>query len=329
MHNYLAALGICLPLMAGTLQSAVTPVIIDTDMGTDDVMAIALILAHREIPVEAITVVNGLAHVAAGAANARRLVQASGRPGIAVYEGRTAPLQGTAAFPADWRKTADLPISAASVLPTTNERADVWLARRLRDSGHPVRILALGPLTNLALALEGARPDSMEEIVMMGGAFHVPGNLGEAATEKRAEPVAEGNFFVDPQAAARVFRSGVKLRVVPLDATNRVKLDEPFVQGFRRNTTGPLAEIVSKVLKGAHQYIAEGSQYAWDALAACALLEPGVATWTEARVEIRVSGRERGRSVMMPGSPNAQIALDADRGQFDRIFVRAFSSGRQ
>lgn len=130
---------------AATIARAATPVIIDTDMGSDDVMAISLLLSHHEIPVEAITVVNGLAHVHAGAANARRLVEASGRKGVLVFEGRETPLQRTADFPREWRESSDRPVSKTTPAPSGNaERAEVWLGRRLKDASHPVRILARG-----------------------------------------------------------------------------------------------------------------------------------------------------------------------------------------
>jgi pyrimidine-specific ribonucleoside hydrolase len=300
-----------------TSSFAATPVIIDTDMGTDDMMAIALLLAHGEIPIEAITVVNGVAHVQQGAANARRLVATSGRTGIQVFEGRETPLQFTKDFPDEWRKSADAPLSTVNVPPTTKERAETWLQNRLKDASHPVRILALGPLTNLALALPTADPKAVEEIVMMGGAFHVPGNMG---------PYAEGNFFLDPEAAARVFRSGVPIRVVPLDATNKVKLDAAFVSQFKNTTKGPLAALVTHVLETAHDDIAHGEYYAWDPLAAAALLDPSVATWTAAHVAIRVKGGEVGRSVIEAGPANAKVALTASRSQFDRIFLSAFAA---
>ena len=304
------------------MATPAAPVIIDTDMGTDDMLAIALILAHREIPIEAITVVNGVAHVPQGAANARRLIAASGRTGIPVFEGRETPIQLTRNFPDDWRKTADQPISTLNIPPTTSEPAEAWLQRRLKDTTHPVRILALGPLTNLALSLPTADPKSTEEIVMMGGAFHVPGNLGMT---EAPNPPAEGNFFVDPEAAARIFRSGIQIRVIPLDATNHVKLDAAFVTHFKSSTKGPLAALVSHILEAAHDDIAHGEFYAWDPLAAAALLDRSVASWTPAHVAIRTKGNDTGRSVIDPGPPNARIALDAGRTEFDRIFLAAFT----
>jgi pyrimidine-specific ribonucleoside hydrolase len=315
-----AALAICLALPAIAPGSPVIPLIIDTDMGRDDVMAIALILAHREIPVEAITVVNGLAHVPAGAANARRLVHAAGRTGIMVLEGRENPLQRTQDFLPDWRKESDQPISKINIPAANTERGEIWLARRLKDTAHPVRILALGPLTNVAVALAAANRQAVDEIVMMGGAFHVPGNFGGSF------PPAEGNFFVDPEAAARVFRSGVRIRVVPLDATNQVKMDPAFVTGFKRAARGSMAGLISNILDGAHEAIAEGSQYAWDALAAAAMIDPGIAVWTLAHVVIRLSGKDVGRSIIDQGMPNARVALSASRNRFDQVFAGAFAA---
>lgn len=305
--------------------AAATPVVIDTDMGSDDVMAISLLLAHREIPIEAITVVNGLAHVPAGAANARRLVRAAGRDTIPVFEGREIPLQKTADFPKEWRDASDAPVTRENFNAPNRERAEAWLGQRFKDAAHPVRILALGPLTNLALALEGANPQAIEDIVIMGGAFHVRGNLGDGGAFKTANTTAEWNFFVDPEAAARVFRSGVPIRVVPLDATSKVRIDAAFVTRFKARARGTLAGIIAKVLAGDQEMIDKGYFYAWDPLAAGILLDGRIATWTPAHVTVRLEGNEAGRSVMGPGKPNASVALNADRARFEAGFLEAFA----
>lgn len=158
----------------------------------------------------------------------------------------------------------------------------------------------------------------------MGGAFHVPGNLGDGGAFKTSNTTAEWNFFVDPEAAARVFRAGVPIRVVPLDATSHVKLDARFVTRFRTTAHGSLAAIVGAVLNGESGLINQGVFYAWDPLAATALLDPGVATWTPAHVTIRLSGNEAGRSVIEAGPPNAKVALNADRPRFETQFLNAF-----
>lgn len=313
--------------MALTLSAeAATPIVIDTDMGSDDVMAISYLLAQRGLNIEAITVVNGLAHVAAGAANARRLIHAAGRESIPVYEGRETPLQKTDDFPRAWREPSDAPVAAITPTPAkTRERGEVWLARRLKDAAHPVRILALGPLTNVAIALDGANPKAIEEIMIMGGAFHVPGNLGDGGFYKTRNTTAEWNFFVDPEAAARVFRSGAPLRVIPLDATSKVPIQAKFLERLNREAHGSLAEIIVKVLGGSKEMIDQGHFYAWDPLAAAALIDHTVATWTPAHVAIRLKGDEAGRSVIEQGKANAMVALNADGSRFESDFLKPFA----
>jgi inosine-uridine nucleoside N-ribohydrolase len=85
-----------------------------------------------------------------------------------------------------------------------------------------------------------------------------------------------------------------------------------------------MAALVNTILEAAHDDIAHGEYYAWDPLAAAALLDPTVATWTQAHVAIRLKGNEVGRSVIEPGSGNAAVALDASRTQFERIYLGAF-----
>src|SRR5258706_13582357 len=93
-------------LLAASLN-AQTPVIIDTDVGNDDLLAIAFLLSRKDVKVEAITIVDGLAHVPVGAANVLRLLEVAAATNVPVYAGREAPLQRTAPFPSEWRRTAD------------------------------------------------------------------------------------------------------------------------------------------------------------------------------------------------------------------------------
>src|SRR5579859_3484491 len=87
--------------------AAQTPIIIDTDAGSDDLMAIAFLLSRKDVKIEAITIVDGLAHVPAGAANVLRLLELAGATAVPVYPGAQEPLERTAPFPAEWRRTSD------------------------------------------------------------------------------------------------------------------------------------------------------------------------------------------------------------------------------
>src|SRR5437660_291421 len=93
--------------LAGSTLVAQIPVIVDTDAGTDDLMAIAFLLSRRDVKIEAITVADGLAHVDRGAANVLRLLGLAGATDVPVYLGSRAPMQRTAPFPEEWRRTSD------------------------------------------------------------------------------------------------------------------------------------------------------------------------------------------------------------------------------
>jgi len=306
-------------------------VIVDTDVGSDDLMAIAFLLSRTDVRIEAITVTNGLAHVRAGAANLVRLLELTGKTGIPVYMGRETPLRGTAAFPEEWRTLSDtlpgVPLPAATRAPQSQSAAE-YLARRLRDHRHPVPILALGPLTNLAevLAREPSSVRGIRELVIMGGAVRVPGNLGDGGYFKTDNKTAEWNMFVDPFAARTVFRSGAPIRLIPLDATNKVPIDLAFLREFQSAVHAPLGKFVAQILETDRKFIEQGIYSAWDPLAAAALVEPAVVTAQALAIDVRQQRPQEGRTVEVRGRrPNAQVALDANAALFKRIFLSALA----
>jgi len=311
------------------VQAQTRPIIVDTDVGSDDLMAIAFLLSHPSVRVEALTVANGLAHVDAGARNLVRLLELSGRKDVPVFTGRSTPLRGTAEFPAEWRRTSDeLPgvtLPAASRQPESRRAAD-YFVRRLRDRTHPVRILALGPLTNLAEALQRdpSITQGIEELVIMGGAVRVPGNLGDGGAFQTTNKTAEWNIFVDPLAARIVFRSGVLIKLIPLDATNKVPIDLAFLREFQSSAHSPLGRFVAQVLETDRKSIEEGYFYAWDPLAAVALLHPDIVRTNRVHIGVLQDPPQDGRTLQTPGNPNANVALDAEAAAFRKIFLHAF-----
>src|SRR5690349_8836966 len=119
-------------------------IIIDTDAGSDDIMAIAFLLSQPAVRIEAITLANGLAHAETGAKNLLRLLDLAGRKEIPVFVGRDTPLKGNAEFPAEWRKISDeLPGVSLPAVSRRVERqpAAAYLVGRLRNADRPVQIL--------------------------------------------------------------------------------------------------------------------------------------------------------------------------------------------
>ena len=291
-------------------------------------MAIAFLLERRDVHIEAVTIANGVAHVRPGAENVLRLLELGGHGDVPVYMGREMPLNGQAAFPEPWRKSADAPVGSRAAQHTPQKQsAAEYLAARLHNHSRPVRILALGPLTNLAEALEQA-PEGLRdvEITIMGGALYAPGNLGDGGYFQTANKTAEWNFYVDPVAAKAVFTSGAKIRLVPLDATNQVHINSDLLKAFRSKARTPLGEYVTAILKQHRNDIREGIYYAWDPLAAVAMIEPGVVREKALAVDIKLAPPEDGRTAEIPGyAPNASVALTADEAAFGETFLRAFT----
>ncbi len=304
--------------------------LIDTDAGSDDLMAVSLLLSQPSVQIDAITVVNGLAHVDAGARNMGRLLDLAGRKNVPVFAGRNAPLRGNAEFPAEWRKISDdlprVPLPPTSRPPETKRAAD-YLVQRLRNAPTPVEILALGPLTNIAEALERNRSVAahIREIVIMGGAVRVPGNLQDGGVFHTKNSTAEWNIFIDPLAARIVFTSGVPIRLIALDATNKVHIGPEFLREFSSKGLTQLGRVVAGVLETDKETIDAGIFYAWDPLAAAALLQPSIVKTVAMHIDIRQDPPQEGRTVESAGQPNAEVAIDADAGAFRALFLDSFA----
>ena len=312
-----------------TSAYAATPrnIIVDTDAGADDLMALAFLLARADISIEAITVVNGLAHVPAGAKNVCRLLELAGRTAIPVYEGREIPLVGTNSFPDFWRLTADeLP---GINLPITEKKPEgISALAFLRDrlsTRRPVSILALGPLTNLAEVLT-ASPNSafaIDDLVIMGGAIRVPGNLSAGGPVYSDNRKAEWNIYVDPVAARKVFQTVTRSRLVPLDASNTVPLDEAFLEAMKKSAHSKLGLFALHLLESNRSLISQRIFFAWDPLAAVALVNPAVLKISSVQIDVLRDGAEEGYTVESATGRQIRAALTADPILFRKLYLEA------
>ncbi len=226
------------------------PIIIDTDPGQDDAVAILLALASpQELEVIGITAVAGNVPLALTEKNARRVCELAGRPDIKVYAGAERPLilplqTAEAVHGATGLDGPDLPEPKMQTAP--GHASDFFVdTLRARPPG-TVTLCLLGPHTNLALAMVKA-PDivpRIREIVMMGGAVFEGGN---------STPSAEFNLLVDPHAADVVFRSGVPITVMPLDVSHKALTTRARIDRIRALGT-PVATAVVQMLEFFERY---------------------------------------------------------------------------
>ena len=305
----------------------VRPVVIDTDMGNDDWMAILYLLNRPDVEVKAITVSGtGLAHCKPGMRNALGLLALAEHEAVPVACGREMPLVGDHAFPDEWRVGADnlsglkLPEGQGEV---SAKGAAELLSETVDASPRKVTLLALGPLTNLAEAIERSPSitSNLEMVYIMGGAVHVPGNIASVGVGIDND-VAEWNIYVDPRAANIVLESGAPVTLVPLDATNHVPVNMALYERIEKKRASPEVEFTFSVLMQLGESIDAGGYYLWDALAAAILTDPALASFETRNLSVvETEGPESGQTRLTPGGPGVRVALTADGQRFEQMFL--------
>ena len=291
------------------------PIVIDCDPGHDDAIAILLAVASPEVELRGITTVAGNQTLAKTTRNALVVLEVAGRSDIPVAAGAAAPLRRTLRTAAHVHGESGLD---GPVLPEPSARpVDAHAADFLAELVEPgVVLVATGPLTNVALLLErhpGAR-GRIEAIVWMGGAI-AEGNI---------TPAAEFNAFVDPEAAAAVFASGIPLTMVGLDVTHRALFTRAHAERLRAaGRAGRFVAELSDFFQAFHErsYAFDGSPI-HDAVAVAHVLDPTLVTTRRANVAVETASEHcDGRTVVdlrgVTGrEPNAEVGVDVDAPRF-------------
>lgn len=290
-----------------------TRLLIDTDPGIDDALALLYAWGSPQAVVEIVTTVAGNVPVDRGTTNVLRLI-ALRRPARVplVVAGAAEPLarplktavrhhggDGLGDLddwpPVEGRECGE---SAADVI--------VAAARRL---GPRLTLVALGPLTNLALAVaaDGPALSRVSRIAAMGGAVDVPGNTTADA---------EFNMHVDPEAAARVFNAELPLDLIPLDATRQARLRRHDLEERLGDRPALLATRILAFTRRAFR-LDGGEMYLHDPLAVAVALDPTLVEWELTRLEVRGDGATR----RVPGTPNCRVARRVNLARFLPLFL--------
>jgi inosine-uridine nucleoside N-ribohydrolase len=303
-----------------------TPILLDCDPGHDDAIALLLALASSEVELLGVTTVAGNQTLEKTTANAIRVLEFAGRAETPVAAGAERPLLRAQYVAADVHGETgldgpDLPPPQGE--PIAQHAVD-FLAERIRGSERPVTLIPTGPLTNVALLL-ALHPDARpQRIVLMGGAI----------AEGNTTPAAEFNIWCDPEAAARVFASGLDVTMIGLDVTHRAL----FTQAHVDRLTGRAGEMVAELLRfygNFHRrvYGFEGSPI-HDAVAVAHVLDPGLVETLERNVEIDTESELcRGRTVVdlwrrTTREPNAHVGVEINSDGFlDLLIARLNSLG--
>ncbi|SDG31230.1 nucleoside hydrolase [Alloyangia pacifica] len=296
-------------------------IIIDTDPGQDDAVAILLALASPEIELLGLTAVAGNVPLHLTSRNARMVCELAGRTDIPVFAGCDAPLERklVTAEHVHGKSGLDGPDLPEPTMALQDRHAVDFIIDTLRaEPAGTVTLCPLGPLTNIASAFRRAPDiiDRVQEIVLMGGAYFEVGNY---------TPAAEFNIYVDPEAAAEVFASGIPLVVMPLDVTHKALVTGPRNEAIRALGT-PVGKAVAEMTDFFERFDLEkyGSAGAplHDPCVTAYLLKPEIFSGRHINVEIEtVSELTLGMTVadwwgVSGRAPNATFIGDLDSDAF-------------
>jgi inosine-uridine nucleoside N-ribohydrolase len=339
LTSFIFIVSFLLVLLADGAAQAPRRVVIDTDPGTDDAMAIELALNSPEFKVEALTVVPGNVDGKQGLENALKIVSLAGRCDVIVAGGAQHPLNQKLITAQYWHGKNGI---ADIELPPSKCKADPrfgpdLIIEMIHKYPHEITLIPIGPLTNIALAVskDPAIAGLVKDIVIMGGSI-TGGNVNGAA---------EANIYNDPEAAQIVFNAGWMITMVGSDVSERTLITRKHV-GQLQSSHGPQNDFVSKI---AEFYLTRSEQNGYsgaamyDPLAVGIALDPTLGTLKEMRVDVETKGEfTRGETVAnrmglyennilhgdhyeiegtIPVKPNARVCVAADAERFLQLFI--------
>ena len=282
------------------------PVLIDCDPGSDDALAILAALNSPDLDVVGLTTVGGNANIDDTTRNALAVLEIAGRSDIPVWRGAGRPLVGEFRYGYDYHGEAGLGIRLEA--PATNEQpepADEAIARAVHNRPGELTLIAVGPLTNVALALrrEPRLAGQVAEIIVMGGAVEAPGNITGHA---------EFNIYNDPAAANAVFDSGAPVTLVGLDVTEQVAVsrdEEPWFEGRSGSAT-----LGNRLLAAWFELHPDRGPYGLhDPLAVAAAIDPTLLSCRRGTVATETQPGDRlGQTTASYGPGTVGVALGVD-----------------
>jgi purine nucleosidase len=301
-----------------------TKILLDCDPGHDDAIALMLALASPEVELLGVTTVAGNQTLDKTTANAIRLLEFAGRADVPVAAGADRPLvreQYVASYVhgETGLDGPDLPPPQSAPL---DQHAVDFLADKIRETGGDLTLVPTGPLTNVALML-ALHPDARPaRIVLMGGAI----------AEGNVTPAAEFNIWADPEAAARVFGSGIDVTMVGLDVTHRAL----FTNAHVGRLTGRVGRMVGELLEfyghfHKEVYNFDGSPI-HDAVAVAHVIRDDLVKTEHLNTEIDVESELcRGRTVVdvwrrSGRDPNSHVGVDIDSDGFLDLLIERLNS---
>jgi inosine-uridine nucleoside N-ribohydrolase len=285
------------------------PIILDVDTGIDDAAAISLAVHSPDAELLSVSTLAGNTTIENATRNTLDVLDLLGATDVPVYPGASRPLVREL-FTAKYAHGnngvggADL---THSERPVGNRRGPASIVAHAQDRPGEITLICLGPLTNLAIALnvEPKLPQLLKRLVIMGGAFWTPGNI-------KPHRHAEFNIYVDPEAAQQVFSAGFpELYAVGLDVTHEAPVSPEVWELVTGSDSAP-ASIIQALYRSRIENPESGTAYIHDAMAVAAALDPSFIEWEQHNIDVPLDEVHRGQTRIVPGNAvHVSKAVDA------------------
>jgi purine nucleosidase len=298
----------------------------DHDGGVDDYLATVLLMTMDHVHPIGIVITPADCYIKAAVSATRKILDLMGRSTVPVAE---STVRGVNPFPRIFRRDSftvdNLPIlneQEAVRAPLAPETGQKFMARVLDEAPQPVTLLVTGPLTTVATALDLAPQveEKIKEIVWMGGAINVSGNV-DPILEGGQDMSAEWNVYWDPLAANRVWRTHIPVTLCPLDLTNQVPVTPDFIRHLSRQRRYPLYDFAGQC----YALVTHQDYFFWDVLTTAYLGRPEIFELRDWETTVITDGPSQGRIKAEPGGRKIRALDKVNLDEFYAYILRQWA----
>lgn len=303
------------------------PVIIDHDGAIDDFLATMLLMTMTEVDPIGVVVTPADCYPKAAVSVTRKILDLMGKTHISVAE---STVRGINPFPPEFRRDCKIidnfPILNESdrlQTPLVTETGQEFLVNQLQNATIPVTLMVTGPLTTVAAAI-AAEPGiitKIAQIVWMGGALTVPGNV-EKVFALEHDGAAEWNVFWDAIAAKEIWDTTIPITLCPLDLTNNVPVTPEFISKLTKQRRYPLSDLAGMC----YALAIPQNYYCWDILATAYLARPELYRVVEQETDVISTGVSQGKTILKLGGRKIKVMTEVDKEKFYDYLLQQFAT---
>ena len=292
-------------------------VLMDHDGAIDDFLAMMLLMTMAEVEPIGVVVTPADCYINAAVSVTRKILDLMGRSNIPVAQ---STVRGVNPFPPSFRRDCviidNFPIlneREAIATPLVSQSGQEFIVQALQTASEAVTLMVTGPLTTVAkaIALEQNIITKIKEIVWMGGALNVAGNV-EKEFALEHDGTAEWNVFWDPFAAKQIWDTSIPIILCPLDVTNTVPVTPEFMRQLAKQRRYPLSDLAGMC----YALAIPQTYYCWDILATAYLGCPQNYHLTEQETDAIATGISQGRTIIKPGGKIVKVMTKVERNSF-------------